>query len=190
MNNKIFAGKCDKESPIVLAHELNTNTMETFMKMEPTISKAYKHIVPITACQNVTKPYPEDITYPDYNDFINGKTEAKGLPDINSIKTDDNATYKVVALADQKNGYANPGKGSSSGSSNSSNDSKDDSSKSSGSSDSKNDSSDSKNDSSDSKDNSSDKGDGDAGFSDLAHVKAGMTAVLAAVTLVVASAMM
>merc|ERR1712130_772674 len=97
--------------------------------------------------------YPEDITYPDYNDFINGKTEAKGLPDINSIKSDDNATYKVVALADQKNGYANPGKGSSSGSSNSSNDSKDDSSKSSGSSDSKND--------------SSDKGDGDAGFSDL-----------------------
>ena len=153
------------------------------MKMEPTISKAYKHIVPITACQNVTKPYPEDITYPDYNDFINGKTEAKGLPDINSIKTDDNATYKVVALADQKNGYANPGKGSSSGSSNSSNDSKDDSSKSSGSSDSKKDSS-------DSKDNSSDKGDGDAGFSDLAHVKASMTAVVAAVTLVVAMAMM
>ena len=182
-NYKNIAGKADKESPIVLAHELNTNTMETFMKMEPTISKAYKHIVPITACQNVTKPYPEDITYPDYNDFINGKTEAKGLPDINSIKTDDNATYKVVALADQKNGYANPGKGSSSGSSNSGNDSKDDSSKSSGSSDSKNDSS-------DSKDNSSDKGDGDAGFSDLAHVKAGMTAVVAAVTLVVAMAMM
>ena len=147
------------------------------MKIEPTISKAYKHIVPITACQNVTNPYPEDITYPDYNDFINGKTEPKGLPDINNIKTDDKATYKVVSLADQKNGYANPGKGSSSGSSNSGNDSKDDSSNSSGSSDSKNDSKDSKND-------SSDKGDGDAGISDLAHVKAGMTAIVVAVSLV------
>lgn len=191
-NYKKIAGKADKESPIVLAHELNPNTMQMFMKMEPTISKAYKHIVPLTACQNVTNPYVEDITYPDYNDFINGKTEAKGLPDINSIKTDPNADYKAVALNDQKNGYANPGKGSSSSSSdskNSSSDSKDSSSDSKNSSSDSNGSSDSKKDSSES-DGSSDKGGKDAGFADVAHVKAGMTALVVAVTLAATMAMM
>jgi len=115
-NYQNIIGKADSESPIVLSHELSTKTMKLFEEMEPKISDAYKHIVPITACQNVTKPYAEDITYPDFADFIKGNIEPKGVPDIGDIKANPDANYKVVKLSDMKNGYANPGQGSSGGS--------------------------------------------------------------------------
>lgn len=115
-NYQNIIGKADSESPIVLSHELSTKTMKMFEEMEPKISDAYKHIVPITACQNVTKPYAEDITYPDFADFIKGNIEPKGVPDIGDIKANPDANYKVVKLSDMKNGYANPGQGSSGGS--------------------------------------------------------------------------
>ena len=64
----------------------------------------------------MTKPYAEDITYPDFADFIKGNIEPKGVPDIGDIKANPDANYKVVKLSDMKNGYANPGQGSSGGS--------------------------------------------------------------------------
>ncbi|WFD28997.1 hypothetical protein MSPP1_000001 [Malassezia sp. CBS 17886] len=114
-NYQKIIDKADSESPIVLTHEINQYTMEEFQKMYPKVEKAYKHVVPLTACQNVTNPYPEDITYSNFADFTSGKIEAKGLPSVNSIKTDPTAKFNAVPLSKMKNGYANPGAGGSSG---------------------------------------------------------------------------
>ena len=110
-NYKGIAGKADKESPIVLTHELTNNTMSMFVKMYPTLKKAFKNIVPVTACMNVTNPYPEDITYPTFEQFTGGKLDPKNKPDINKIKVDGQATFKPVALSKQtqKGSYMSPG---------------------------------------------------------------------------------
>ena len=65
---KKIISKAGKESPIVLAHELYNSTMGTFMENYDELSKAYKNVVPVTACQNVTSPYLEgDILYPTFD---------------------------------------------------------------------------------------------------------------------------
>ncbi|WFD28888.1 hypothetical protein MNAN1_003904 [Malassezia nana] len=115
-NYQNIINKADSESPIVLTHEIVNQTMQLFMDEFPKIEGKYKNVVPISACQNITNPYPEDIQYPVFSDFVNGK-RATGLPDINSIKTTANADFKIVPLSQQKQGFANPGQGSSSGSS-------------------------------------------------------------------------
>ena len=64
-NYQNIFNKAGSESPIVLTHEIVLQTMEEFQKMYPQLKQAYKNVVPLTACQNVTKPYPDsDITYP------------------------------------------------------------------------------------------------------------------------------
>ncbi|KOS12392.1 chitin deacetylase precursor, partial [Malassezia pachydermatis] len=113
-NYQNIINKAGSESPIVLTHEINNQTMQMFVEMEPQVSQAYKHLVPVSACQNITKPYVEDITYPNYNDFVSGKANYQGLPTVDSIKTNPNAQYEV-----KKAGFANPSSSSSSSSSSS-----------------------------------------------------------------------
>lgn len=114
-NYQQIIGKANSESPIVLTHEIVNQTMQIFMDEYPKVAKAFKNLVPVTACQNITNPYPEDIKYPTFSDFVDGK-RATGLPDIKSIKSDPNAKFNVVPLSKQKQGFANPGKGGSSSS--------------------------------------------------------------------------
>ncbi|WFC96387.1 hypothetical protein MBRA1_003044 [Malassezia brasiliensis] len=97
--------KASSESPIVLTHEIDQYTMGEFQKMYGQVKNAYKNIVPVSACQNVTHPYPEDITYPAFFQYINGG-KATGLPDGNTIQVNANATYTPVALSLQKTGFA------------------------------------------------------------------------------------
>lgn len=70
---------------IVLAHEINDHTMREFMRMYPKIKKAYKHVVPLTACLNVTQPYVEHSPkYVTFADATHGHTPS-GIPSAFSV---------------------------------------------------------------------------------------------------------
>ena len=72
---------------IVLSHELTDNTMNEFMRQFPEIKKAYQNIVPLSACMNATQPYAEENPkYSTFEEFINGKTDATGIPDLSQHK--------------------------------------------------------------------------------------------------------
>lgn len=83
---------------IVLTHEINGHTMQEFIKQYSNIEAAFKYIVPLTACKNQTRPYPENIVYPNFADYIAGNVNATGLPDGTSIKAS-NAGYNANAAA-------------------------------------------------------------------------------------------
>ena len=77
--------------------------------MYPQLKKAYKNVVPLTACQNVTKPYPDsDISYPTFSDFVGGNVNASGLPDGSSISVQSNVTFEPKNLNDTQIGYGHP----------------------------------------------------------------------------------
>ncbi|WFD28889.1 hypothetical protein MNAN1_003905 [Malassezia nana] len=104
-----------KESVVVLSHELYNETMQMFIDKQPEISKAFKNVVPISACYNVTQPYVEsDITYPNFNDFISGNAKYQGLSDGSSMKINSNVTIKMTPISKQSNGFAHPGSSASS----------------------------------------------------------------------------
>ena len=97
----------DKESPIVLTHELYNSTMSTFMENYDALSKAYKNVVPVTACQNVTSPYLEgDILYPTFDELTSGKAQYKGLPSLKDMKINTDVQYKPVPFSQKKVGFA------------------------------------------------------------------------------------
>ncbi|ETS64745.1 hypothetical protein PaG_00700 [Moesziomyces aphidis] len=104
---------------IVLTHEINGHTMDEFMKQYANIQAVFKHIVPLTACKNQTKPYPEDITYPDFAQYVAGNINATGLPSGSSIKAADNHYNPQLAVSATASGSsaAASATGSSSGSS-------------------------------------------------------------------------
>ncbi|CAG8805023.1 19070_t:CDS:2, partial [Racocetra fulgida] len=53
-------------------HELNNGTMSKAIEWYPKIKNAYKHVVPIASCMNVTQPYTEsNYTYPSFAEYIN-----------------------------------------------------------------------------------------------------------------------
>ncbi|PKI82572.1 hypothetical protein MVES1_003879 [Malassezia vespertilionis] len=109
-NYEKIIGKADKESPIVLTHEINEYTMKEFQRMFPKVKAAYTNVVPLTACTNVTKPYVEDITYPDFGQLITGG-KATGLPGGDSIQFDaDQSAFKVVSFSQQENGFGHIGR--------------------------------------------------------------------------------
>ena len=66
---------------IVLEHELEQSAMNMTIEQYPAVKSAWKHVVPLTACLNITNPYPEDIVYPDFSEYIKGNVVASGLPD-------------------------------------------------------------------------------------------------------------
>ncbi|PWN32664.1 glycoside hydrolase/deacetylase [Meira miltonrushii] len=65
---------------IVLEHELEDAAMNMTIEQYPAVKKAWKNVVPLTACLNITNPYPEAITYPDFAEYTSGNVNAKGLP--------------------------------------------------------------------------------------------------------------
>lgn len=83
--SKQTAGKYSTAGPIILTHEISNATMTEFERMYSKMKKSFKHIVPVTACLNVTRPYAEDtLTYPSFMQFIGG-SHAKGLPKSNEL---------------------------------------------------------------------------------------------------------
>lgn len=65
---------------IVLEHELNNGTMDLVVQEYPALKKAWPNVVPLTACLNLTHPYVENITYPDFAQYVAGNVMAVGLP--------------------------------------------------------------------------------------------------------------
>ncbi|WFD41101.1 uncharacterized protein MJAP1_004095 [Malassezia japonica] len=105
---KIF-NKADKESPVVLTHEISSHTINEFIKMYPEMKKAYKHVAPVSVCTGVQNPYPEDITYPTFDEYTSGNMNYQGLPSGNKIKADDSASFKPVPIDQEKGGFGHPG---------------------------------------------------------------------------------
>ncbi|CDS02222.1 related to Chitin deacetylase precursor [Sporisorium scitamineum] len=101
---KETAGPSSGQGNIVLTHEINGHTMEEFMKQYPKIQAVFKHIVPLTACMNQTKPYPEAITYPNFAQYVAGNINATGLPDGASIKAADNHYNPSAAVSQTATG--------------------------------------------------------------------------------------
>ena len=73
---------------IVLSHEINGDTIQEAMMEYPRISKAFKYVVPVEVCHNITKPYQESITYPDFGTYIKGTANRmpSGIPKANAIQ--------------------------------------------------------------------------------------------------------
>ena len=117
-NYQNILDKAKQESPMVLTHEINSNSMNEFMSMYPKIKAAFKNIVPLTACVGATSPYPEKVTYPNFKDFTSGKIDAQGLPDPNQQKINGNPQFTPTPLSKQGSGsYMQPSqKGGSGGS--------------------------------------------------------------------------
>ncbi|KAJ9475798.1 putative Chitin deacetylase 2 (putative) [Pseudozyma hubeiensis] len=65
---------------IVLEHELEQSAMNMSVEQYPAVKAAWKHVVPLTACLNITQPYPEEIVYPDFAEYTSGNVDASGLP--------------------------------------------------------------------------------------------------------------
>jgi hypothetical protein len=62
-------------SPIVLNHEVNENTMNEIIDQYPNIKANFKYIVPVASGLNVTNPYAEqNITYPTFAE-VTGNSE-------------------------------------------------------------------------------------------------------------------
>lgn len=54
--------------------------MDLSIKELPEIQKSWKYVVPLSACLNITKPYAEDITYPNFAEYVGGNILPSGLP--------------------------------------------------------------------------------------------------------------
>ena len=91
---------------IVLTHEISAGTMDMFMAQYANIKNVFKHIVPLTACKNQTKPYPEDITYPNFADYIAGNIEPEGIPSGTTIKASDSDYKPQLAVSHTSSGGA------------------------------------------------------------------------------------
>ena len=108
-NYENIFNKAGSESPIVLTHEIVLQTMEEFQKMYPQLKKAYKNVVPLSACQNVTQVYPDsNISYPTFSEFVGGNVNASGLPDGNTIQVDSSAKFSPKSLNNTQIGFGHP----------------------------------------------------------------------------------
>lgn len=94
--------KTDTHGIVVLNHELNKYTMSEFMKEYPKVKDAFPHVVPLSACFNATKPYPEDgPTYSTFNDYISGKIDANNVPDMAKFQIQVGSKMDIVTLSNQ-----------------------------------------------------------------------------------------
>lgn len=98
--NSIIGEDYSQHGNIVLTHEIDASTMELMIEMYPTIKQHFKYIVPITACMNITNPYPEDLTYPNFASYIAGSIMPSGLPSADAIAVS-SASFNPVAVASQ-----------------------------------------------------------------------------------------
>jgi hypothetical protein len=69
-----------REGIIVLQHELNGGTMKLAKSQYAATKNAWKYVVPLSACLNLTRPYPEAVVYPNFAKYISGSISPKGNP--------------------------------------------------------------------------------------------------------------
>ncbi|SNX84414.1 related to Chitin deacetylase precursor [Melanopsichium pennsylvanicum] len=102
-------GSTAGQGNIVLTHEINGHTMAEFMKQYSNIQAVFKHIVPLTACKNQSRPYPENITYPNFAQYIAGNINATGLPSGSQIKAANNSYNPSAAVSQTMTGTQTDG---------------------------------------------------------------------------------
>ena len=91
---------------MVLTHEIRADTMNEFMHMYPKIQQAYKHVVPLTACMNVSHPYVEkNISYRTFAEYTSGNIMAKGLPSLKNMSVNPKSKLQITPLSKQKSGF-------------------------------------------------------------------------------------
>ena len=63
---------------LILAHEINNGTMDMALKHYPQLKEAYKHIIDVATCMNITNPYVEDtVTFQTFDEYA--KTGQAGV---------------------------------------------------------------------------------------------------------------
>lgn len=81
-------GQFSTHGAIVLTHEINGATMDLVMSELPTIAKNFKHVVPVTTCQNISHPYVEQsFTFPTFAQWLNGNTKMSNSSSISNSTT-------------------------------------------------------------------------------------------------------
>ncbi|KAK9721649.1 hypothetical protein K7432_003242 [Basidiobolus ranarum] len=97
---------------ITLEHELDNATMSMAEKWLPKIRKAFKHVMPVATCMNMTTPYTEtEFTYPDFIQYSKGDTNGNALK---------NATHNATSSTSSSSSSSTSSSDSSSTSSSSS----------------------------------------------------------------------
>ena len=92
---------------VVLSHEIRADTMNEFMEMYPKIQQAYKHVVPLTACMNVSHPYAENnISYRSFAEYTSGNIRAKGLPSLKDMSVNPKSKLQITPVSKQKWGFS------------------------------------------------------------------------------------
>ncbi|CAG8733793.1 40297_t:CDS:2 [Gigaspora margarita] len=87
---------------ITLQHELNNGTMSKAQQWYPQIKGAFKHLVPVASCMNITHPYAEtDITYPSFSEIVgSGSTSGTGTNNPSSSGgSGPNSTHKSSSVS-------------------------------------------------------------------------------------------
>ncbi|KAK0556918.1 hypothetical protein OC844_005720 [Tilletia horrida] len=114
-NSIIAAGSANPTSGIiVLTHEINDGTMQLFQQEYSNITKAFKHVVPLTACLNESNPYEPNsgISYPNFNSYIAGNIMPSGLPSSFSIQAHSYNPLSISSAAAAASATSTSGSGS------------------------------------------------------------------------------
>lgn len=73
-------------------------SMSTFVSNYTQLNATDKKLVPVTTCRNVTFPYAENITYPDFEQFIQGNYTVPGLPSNDTLHENLLGNFSTISL--------------------------------------------------------------------------------------------
>lgn len=104
---KKVTSMASSSSPIVQFHESSNDTMTALTGKLSDLKDAYKLVMPITACMNITQPYAEDIAYPNLLQAQKPNFKYTNLPKSTEISTDYAPKYEVFSLGQMDYGFAN-----------------------------------------------------------------------------------
>lgn len=70
-------GTFAKSGNIVLTHEIDNTTMQLAVDYVPKIKKAYKHVLDVATCANITYPYMEKtISFPSFEKAVSNSSSS------------------------------------------------------------------------------------------------------------------
>lgn len=90
-------GTFNSSGNIVLMHEINNNTMSLAMKYLPRIQTAYKHVVDVATCMNITYPYMEKTV--SFAGFNNNTSTSSNSTSNTTITTTSATTGQATGAA-------------------------------------------------------------------------------------------
>ncbi|KAI9313875.1 chitin deacetylase 1 [Dichotomocladium elegans] len=78
-NNFVEMGKngtFSKSGALILSHEINNQTMQLAVQHYPNLKAAYKHVIDVATCANITNPYAESsVTFPTFEQYLGGNSK-------------------------------------------------------------------------------------------------------------------